>query len=118
LDKIDIEQIDDILIVHVDGNLTSEYINDITKQFNTIIQNISDSNIKILAVDFGNIYQIDSMGLGYLVKLLKQTISSKKELILYDLNNNVADLMELSTLDRIFNIMNKFRFENEYLHVK
>lgn len=115
MEKIDIEQLDNIMIVHMEGNLTSEYINDITKQFNKIIETISTSKLKTLAVDFGKIYQIDSMGLGYLVKLLKQTISSKKELVLYDLNESVSDLMELSTLDKIFKIFRKEHFEKEYL---
>ncbi len=105
-----------MLIIHLDGSISTEYLYDLERYINNVFILLIDKKFKIFALDLGKIYQIDSRGLGYLIKLLKQTISNEIELILYDLNPTIADLMELSTMDKLFNIMSRERFEYEYLN--
>ncbi len=115
MDNIQIEEKEDMIIFHIDGTLTSEYMHTMDKFFNSVNEHLAGNNVKTIAINFMNIYQVDSIGLGYLVKLLKQLDAGGIDLILYDLNTQVSELMELSTLDGVFNIKTRGTFEFEYL---
>ena len=71
-------------------------------------------NTAVILLDLKEIKFIDSAGLGGLVKMLKMTESAGKRLCLCSLNSQVAMLIQLTRMDRMFEI---FKDQAEFCKV-
>ena len=67
MEKFVVEVKDDLLIIHLDGSISTEYLYDLEKYINNVMSMLIEKKLKVLALDLGKIYQIDSRGLGYLI---------------------------------------------------
>jgi anti-sigma B factor antagonist len=65
---------------------------------------IEDSKIRIVA-NFKNVKFIDSVGLGSLIFCNQNLKSIGGELVLMNLNENIYDLLEMTSVDRLFTIV-------------
>lgn len=106
---------EDIMLLHFDGSLLHDNINDVRKDFEKIIRIMVEKKLNVLAIDLGGVLECDSRGLGLLVKMKSQSVSLGFELVLYNLNTFIADLLELSTLGTLFKIMSLEDFGQKYL---
>lgn len=63
-----------------------------------------DANQQLLIIDFAKVTYIDSSFLGALVSALKHAIAKKADIILVNLNKDIAGLFELIRMDKVFAI--------------
>ncbi len=64
-----------------------------------------ESGAKVILVDFTDVTFMDSSGLGALVFSLKTVRDAGAQLFLCSLNEQIKMLFELTSLDRVFNIV-------------
>jgi anti-sigma B factor antagonist len=65
---------------------------------------IINSDVSAVILDFSQTKFIDSIGLGSLVSILKQTAHNNISIILCSLSPQVRQIFELTRLYRLFNI--------------
>ncbi len=61
--------------------------------------------IESILIDFSNITFMDSSGLGALVATLQQVRKQESQLYLCSLNDQVSIILELTKMDKIFDIL-------------
>ncbi len=101
---------DDIIIIHLNGLLLAQNIEEAEKVWDSE----KEKDPGIIALDFGKLERIDSMAIGHLIKLAKSCIINEIDLILYDLNRPINDLFKIASLDTFFNIVSKEEFNAYY----
>ena len=97
--------------------ITPEGILDGTKatEFRSEIDRSVKEGASIILVDFSNVTFMDSSGLGALVLALKTVRSADKKMVLCSINEQIKMLFELTSMDRIFEILeNKEEFEQKF----
>ncbi len=65
---------------------------------------ISESRIQLVA-NFQSVSFIDSIGLGALIYCNQSLKSAGGKLVLMNLNENIYDLLEMTSVDRLFTIV-------------
>jgi anti-sigma B factor antagonist len=70
----------------------------------TLLQEIRDKHAAKVFLNLKNVRYIDSSGIASLVEGLKASRDSGGRMILYGLNPSVKEVMELSRLQKIFEI--------------
>lgn len=69
------------------------------------VSDLLELGIKVISIDFTNINFMDSSGLGALVAILQQVRKNESELYLCSLNEQVQMIMELTKMDKVFNLL-------------
>lgn len=69
------------------------------------IEQSVESGVHIILVDFSNVTFMDSSGLGALVKALKTLKTAEVEFFLCSINEQIAMLFELTSMDEYFSIL-------------
>ena len=70
---------------------------------------------KVIALDFKELYYIDSSVMGTLVRFTTTAIRRRFELILYNLSTSVHSSFRLAGLGKFFKILDNKTFEKDYL---
>ena len=94
-------QEDDITIVGLAKPTFIEFFN--ADEFRAKIQEVIEANGKVL-LDFSNITDISSKGLGALISLLEQVKQKDGALRLFNMKKKVSELFAITKLDAIFEI--------------
>ncbi len=68
------------------------------------VRGVLDPSIKNLLIDLGNIHFIDSTGFGALIAILKTMKSQGGKLILFNVSNELQELMDLMQLLTVFEV--------------
>ncbi len=103
------EKKNDIIIVFFYGELTSANFHDIEEDLKDAISRESD----ILACNLDGLENIDSTGIGFLVKVKTKFADSTKKLILYSVPARILELLYIAQVDTLFEIISKDDFEKK-----
>lgn len=76
-----------------------------TADFQHQIEQGVDRGVHVILVDFRNVTFMDSSGLGALVKALKTVKAADVHLFLCSVNEQIAMLFELTSMDNYFTIL-------------
>ncbi len=87
-------------VIKLEERLDSANVVDFKKEASKVI----NSKTSVIILDFSDTKFVDSMGLGSLVSILKQTAQKDKSVILSSLSPHVRQIFELTKLYRLFNI--------------
>ncbi|HRX15655.1 MAG TPA: STAS domain-containing protein [Spirochaetota bacterium] len=68
---------------------------------------LSEEN-DFIAIDFEKVKVIDSSGLGVLAVLSKQMALESKSFALFNIPNNIFQIMKITSADKYFSIYNSF----------
>ncbi|TNE80676.1 MAG: anti-sigma factor antagonist [Bacteroidetes bacterium] len=68
------------------------------------VRGILDPGIKNLLIDLGTIHFVDSTGFGALIAILKTMKSQGGKLILFNVSNELEELMDLMQLLTVFEV--------------
>jgi anti-sigma B factor antagonist len=90
-----------VQIIEPEGILDGTKTVDFQDQINQII----DSGVHTILVDFTKVTFMDSSGLGALVKVFKLLKAAEVELFLCSINDQVKMLFELTSMDKYFAIL-------------
>ncbi len=69
-----------------------------------LLLSLTESNKKVILLDFSGITFMNSAGLGSLVLLLKTVLSHGARMYLCNVNEQIQMLLELTNMDRLFEI--------------
>ena len=69
------------------------------------VSDLLNLGIEAILIDFSNITFMDSSGLGALVATLQQVRKQESQLYLCSLNDQVSIILELTKMDKIFDIL-------------
>ena len=97
--------------------ITPEGILDGTKatEFRAEVDRSIKNGASLILVDFSNVTFMDSSGLGALVLALKTVRSAGKKMVLCSINEQIAMLFELTSMDRVFEILaDQEEFEQKF----
>ncbi|MEM6836715.1 MAG: STAS domain-containing protein [Cyanobacteria bacterium P01_C01_bin.120] len=64
-----------------------------------------EEGVETLLIDLEKITFVDSSGLGILVVVLKKVRASKKKMYVCSINDQVKMLFELTSMDRVFEVL-------------
>jgi anti-sigma B factor antagonist len=87
-------------IIKLEERLDSGNVGDFKKNTAKIL----NDGVSSVILDFGQTKFIDSIGLGSLVSILKQTAQNNISIVLCSLSPQVRQIFELTRLYRLFNI--------------
>ena len=87
-------------VIKLEKSLDAENVDAFKKQTGEAI----NSGAYVVILDFSDTKFIDSIGLGALVSILKQTAQNQKSVILSSLSPHVRQIFELTKLYRLFDI--------------
>jgi len=93
------ENIKNINIIRVQGDLTSDNIKLIKNEFA-----VDDVKIKNSIFDLEHLEMIDSTGLSYIINCLKLAIQNNVEIKLLNLNNQPKVIFEITRVDSLFEL--------------
>ena len=95
------------------GILDGIKANELRQEISKILQ----ENAKVILIDFKDVTFMDSSGLGALVLSLKNARSAKANLILCSLNDQIKILFELTSMEKVFDIVSSREdFEQKFLN--
>jgi len=100
---------DDKIIVRLSGRIGGESSIEMYRELKNII---NDNNNKSLILDFGKLDFIDSSGLGSLVAINSTLLKQGLTLTLASIPDNLMDLLRVTNLDRVLNIVMKVEDED------
>lgn len=106
------EKKNDVIILHLDGDLNSCRI----MNFEGILKEIMDNNPITIAVDCSKLYILDPTTVSQMAKYMKKAMRSNVELIFFNVNPEVQLTFELMQLDRFFSLMSQETFEQNYFN--
>lgn len=69
------------------------------------VSELIDAGIETILIDFTNITFMDSSGLGAIVAILQRVRTKSANLYLCSLNDQVKMIMELTKMDKVFDIL-------------
>ncbi|MEM1280153.1 MAG: STAS domain-containing protein [Cyanobacteria bacterium P01_D01_bin.6] len=73
--------------------------------FRKEVDDALEAGVDKILIDLKNITFVDSSGLGLLVTVLKQVKASSKEMYVCSINDQVKMLFELTSMDRVFEVL-------------
>ena len=83
----------------MDTKITAENIIEIKEKLKNILSENEELILNFKGTEF-----IDSIGLGMLVSLYKQSVQTDKKLIIKNPNDNIFNLLKVTSLDELFEI--------------
>lgn len=92
--------VDDWIILDLDGVFGKIEIKELKEIANSSIEN----NMTKMSVNFKQIELIDSTGLGALINCHQKFKSVCGKFVLYNLNENIYNLLEMTTVDKMLTI--------------
>ena len=69
------------------------------------VSELLDADIEAILIDFANISFMDSSGLGAIVTILQRVRTKGANLYLCSLNDQVKMIIELTKMDKVFDIL-------------
>jgi len=90
---------DDVTIVELDGTLK---LGKDTEQLRTHVRGLLDSGSKKILLNLHNVHQLDSSGVGELVRAFATTRSLEGQLKLLHLTKRLHDLLSVTKLLTVF----------------
>ncbi|WP_300276701.1 STAS domain-containing protein [Peptacetobacter sp.] len=72
--------------------------------FKETLNNLVDENLENIKIDLDKLEYIDSTGLGVMVGVLKRLKVNDKGIYLNNPKSNVRKILEITGLDKIFNV--------------
>ena len=94
-----------VQVVHLDGKLR---LGEDTEQFRAHIRGMLNAGSKKILLDMSDLHQIDSSGVGELVRAFASVTAQEGQLKLFNLTRRLHDLLSVTKLLTVFEA-----FENE-----
>jgi anti-sigma B factor antagonist len=110
--SINLDEKNEVVIIIIIGDITAGDMDDIEHYFK---ENIN-IKINVIALDLKNVMFLDSFGISKTIKLLKNFNEKGIDFILINLNDQIRQILKISTFDKIFKIMTVEDFTAKYIY--
>lgn len=108
-----IETIDGISLLYLQGILTRDTI----AEFESICSQVVNNEPEVIALNFKDVRHIDSVSINHLFKLAKKAQEKEIQLIIYDMEEPIQQILEMIKLDRVIVFMTREKFFEEFLKI-
>ncbi len=108
----EIEELERVIIIRLNDSFDSRGALDIDSLWEPQL----DKKQRTIAIDLCALHRTDLNTIGLFVKFVRSAIFKNREVLFYNVNPAVYDLLALAGLDKFFDIMTKERFCNKYLN--
>jgi anti-anti-sigma factor len=98
--KIELEDIDEKVVVHIEGRLDAPSTPTLEKKINALID---DGKFNLL-LDFSKVEYLSSAGMRLLLSASKKIKSKDGKLVIFSIHDDVLDIIKLAGFDKILNI--------------
>ncbi|HOO72246.1 MAG TPA: STAS domain-containing protein [Spirochaetota bacterium] len=105
------EELPDIIIIHLNGSLTREYLKEAEDTWNEQLK----KRPEVLALNLRGLMTIDSISLNHFFNLSKKAAARDVKLIIYDVSDELRNLFELIKLESLVTIMTDKKFHETYV---
>ncbi len=109
---VEFEMIDDVIIMHLDGDMNSCG----TMNVECVLDEIMERNPITIAFDCSRLLVLDSVTVSQLTKFLKKAKGNNIELVLFNINPEVLMTIRLMQVERFFNLITEEQFERRYIN--
>ncbi|MFC1671363.1 STAS domain-containing protein [Spirochaetota bacterium] len=100
-----------ISVISINGNFTIEHINEIETVFREVLAKMPE----VIGISFKDVDYIDSIGINNLCKFTQSAHRENIELVIFEANKFITEIFHITKLDKIYRIINKEIFDNEYI---
>jgi anti-anti-sigma factor len=108
---INTDQYGTVAIMHFHGTLTRDILKDVEDAWSDMVDKMPD----VIALDFRDVTQIDSICINHIFKMARIAENKKIKLIMFDVFEALKKIFEVIKLDKVITIMTKQQFETAYL---
>jgi len=98
--KVEIEEVDDKIVLHIDGRLDAPSTPILEKKLNALI----DEGKLDLLLDFSKVEYLSSAGMRLLLSASKKIKSKNGKIVIFSIHDDVMDIIKLAGFDKILNI--------------
>jgi anti-anti-sigma factor len=106
-----IQEYPDVVIVHMSGMMTREFLNDIEDIWNEELE----KRPGVLAFDLKGVMDIDSITMNHIFKLAKRATTLDVKLIICDTSEQLKKIFEIININRVITVMTNQKFHEEYI---
>ncbi len=100
-----------VVVMHFNGILTREVLKDMEDAWSDEVDDMPD----VIALDFMDVSQIDSICINHIFKMARIAEKEKIKLVIFDVFESLRKIFEVIKLDKVITIMTKQQFESKYL---
>jgi anti-sigma B factor antagonist/stage II sporulation protein AA (anti-sigma F factor antagonist) len=98
--QIDIEEIDNKIILRLDGRLDTTSAPMLEKKTNSLIED----NRNIVVLDFSRIDYLSSAGLRVILSVTKKLKAKNGALVIFSINDDVMEIIKTAGFEKVLNI--------------
>jgi len=98
--KIEVEEVDGKVVVHIDGRLDAPSTPILEKKLNLLI----DEGKFDLLLDFSKVEYLSSAGMRLLLSASKKIKLKDGKIVIFSVHDDVMDIIKLAGFDKILNI--------------
>jgi anti-anti-sigma factor len=109
--EISTDQHGPVVIMHFHGTLTREVLKDMEDAWSDEVDKMPD----VIALDFRDVTQIDSISINHIFKMARIAENKKIKLIMFDVFESLKKIFEVIKLDKVITIMTRQQFVAAYL---
>ena len=109
--NLEVDDFGTVVIIHFYGILTRDTIKEVEETCDDQLE----KSLDVLAFDFKDLTQIDSISINHIFKLSRIAAEKNIKLIAFDPNESMKKIFEVIKLDKVITFMPKQKFETEYL---
>ncbi len=99
--KIDGIKLNGVYSVRISGEISFREKNNIKDEFNIILKDMRDSEIKEMMIDASGINYIDSLEIGFFVNLKKNMKKEGMDLLFINVSDEVMTVFKLLSLEKV-----------------
>ncbi|HOP63527.1 MAG TPA: STAS domain-containing protein [Spirochaetota bacterium] len=107
---VTVEQRKDLAIMHLDGKLYFENLNNLIELWRQLVEN----DPRVIAMNCKELDGIDSTSIGTLVQFFNEAMKKEIELVFYDLNPSIKKLFRTIHLEQFFTVTTGKKFVSKY----
>lgn len=97
---IDLEEIEDRVILRIDGRIDAATVTVLERKINTLL----DEKHYNLLLDFTRVDYLSSAGMRILLSMSKKLKTKKGSFVLFSLNDEVEEIIKMAGFDKILHI--------------
>ncbi len=109
--NIDMEVIDDIIILHIEGVISASSMKSADHVFFEQLKSVPE----IIALNCRNLSHIDSYGINHLFKFSRECASKGVKLTAFNIQEQISTLFEVTKLHLLIPVMTEEKFFREYI---
>ncbi len=109
--NIDVENIEEIVILHMEGVMSADSLKNADSVFTEQLKAVPE----LIALNCKNLSHIDSYGINRLFKLSRECASNGIKILAFNLHEQIFALFDVTKLNHLISITSEEQFKRDYI---